>query len=91
MDVVLGRRWVRERGSRIWHKPQSWKGSYCGVVIREREDILFEEANLPSDDELCGQCAELFGADARRRLGQVYALLLELAARRRDRSAGGAE
>jgi hypothetical protein len=36
----------------------------------------------PPDEELCQRCAQLFEEERRRRLGQVYSLLIDLARRR---------
>ena len=58
-----------------------------GLSIRDKEDVIVEGGEMPPDDEICVRCGELYNEEVRRRLGQAYALLLELAARKRNRPA----
>jgi len=86
--VVWGQRLIRERSSGgIWHRPDPCDKPFCGTVIRDWEDVAAKDAEMMPDNEFCTRCSELYDEDKRRRLGQAYALLLELAASKRNQPA----
>ena len=80
--VVLAIELVREKGTKVWHRPAPMGGAFCRTHISEPERLMIEaEAWPPADAQLCPLCEHLFEEECDRRMGPIYRLAREAARR----------
>ncbi len=76
--------YVRDEGTAMWHRLTASGVAFCGAHVRDSFEDLPTAVNrcTPPDEELCPRCIQLFEEECRRRLGEAYRLLSDLARRR---------
>lgn len=80
---------MREKGTTVWHRPAPQGKPYCGVHLRDPEHLTVEQNHEWSPgEEFCERCDQLLDEDSGRRLAKVYALLIDMARRRRAEKGG---